>query len=121
MPMRDQPVGVHRVRREGFSPGAGQPVNAYDIYVDGEFSGWVERLRPGKPDSAWRAYLGNLWPRKFLRPGGYLAAVEWMSEAHRAAKATAEPVTVAESGSVEVLSPVVADPFRGDQFADPLA
>lgn len=116
MPMRDQPVGVHRVRRDD-----SRPALAYDIYVDGEKAGWVERLRPGKPDGAWRAYLGNQWPRRFPRPAGYLDAVEWMAVQHRAAKATAEPVTVAESGSVEVLPPVVADPFRGDQFADPLA
>jgi hypothetical protein len=116
MPMREQPLGVHRVRR-----GDTHPALAYDIRVDGEYAGWVERMNPGRPGSAWRAYQGDLWPRVFPRPGGYLAAVEWLVAQYRAARATAEPVTVAESGSVTVLPAVVADPFRGEPFADPLA
>lgn len=116
MPMREQPLSVRRVRRDD-----ARPANAYDIHVDGEYAGWVERVHPGRQGSSWRAYRADTWPRVFARPGGFLAAVEWLEAEHRAAKATAEPVTVAERGSVKVLSPAVADPFRGDPFADPLA
>jgi hypothetical protein len=116
MPMREQPVGVRRRRR-----GDSVPALAYSILVDGEYAGWVERLHPGKPGSAWRAYRDGVWPRTFARGAGYLEAVEYLTAAHRAAKLTAEPVTAAEGASVRVLSPVTADPFRGDPFADPLA
>jgi hypothetical protein len=116
MPMREQPLGVRRVRRDDC-----RPANAYDIHVDGQYAGWVERVHHGKQGSSWRAYRADTWPRVFARPGGYLAAVEWLTEAHRAARATAEPVRATEGASVQVLSPAVADPFRGDPFADPLA
>jgi len=117
MPMQEQPDGVYRARR-----GDDRPAKAYDIYLDGVHIGWMERLHPARKGSAWRAYPdGQAWPRKFDRPGGFLAGVTWMVDEHRAARATAEPVTAAEGASVQVLSPVVADPFRGDQFADPLA
>ena len=117
MPMREQPVGVHRTPR-----GYGKPALAYDILVDGQYAGWVERLNPGKPDSNWRAYpVGGAWPRKFSRPGGYLASIDWLLGLHHAAKATTDPVTAAEGAGVRVLSPAVADPFRGDPFADPLS
>ena len=111
MPMRSQPAGVRRVPR-----GDDRPPQAYDIEVDGEPAGWVERLPDG-----WRSYPNGSWPVKFPGRGAYLAAVEQMAEEHRAAKRTAEPVTAAEGSSVEVLAPVVADPFKGDSFADPLA
>jgi hypothetical protein len=117
MAMQEQPVGVYHTARGDERPPAG-----YDIYVDGEYAGWVERLHKHRKGSAWRAYLeGQAWPRKFDRPGGYLAAVEWMAEQRRAAKARSEPVTATETASVRVLSPVVSDPFRAEPFADPLA
>jgi hypothetical protein len=62
-----------------------------------------------------------VWPQKFEGSGAYLAGVAWLAEEHRAAKKTAEPVTVSEGSEVQVLAPVVADPFSGDPFADPLA
>lgn len=119
MPMRDQPEGVNRVRR-----GTERPAKAYDIMVDGEYAGWVERLEQG----VWRAYREGSWPRKFPRPGGFLAAAKWITELHRAARKTTEPVTAAESAEVRQLPRSVADPFGsnpidpfwGDPFADPL-
>lgn len=115
MPMRRQPMGVHR-----FPRGDARPPQAYDIEVDGEHVGWVERL-----DDGWRSYRDGAWPRKFPGRGAYLAAVEQMAEQHRAAKRTAdltsESVAAAEAAFVEKLPPAVADPFRGDRFADPLA
>lgn len=115
--MREQPDGVRRVRR-----GDGDPAPAYDIYVDDGHAGWVERVRPGRVGSSWRAYPdGGPWPKMFGRPAAYLAAVEWLVELHRAAQAKAEQVESVESGSVAVLAPVVADPFGGEPFADPLA
>ena len=36
--------GVRRTRR---GDGSG-PASAYDIYVDGEYAGWLERVQPGK-------------------------------------------------------------------------
>ena len=43
----------------------------------------MERLHPGKPGSAWRAYPeGGSWPRKFSYPGGYLAAIDWLIAEH---------------------------------------
>lgn len=111
MPMRSQPDGVRRVPR-----GDVRPPQAYDIEVDGEHAGWVERLPDG-----WRAYRPGGWPVKFPGRGAYLAAVEQMAEQHRAAKRTAESVTAAEAALVEKLPPAVADPFRGEAFADPLA
>jgi hypothetical protein len=112
MPMRSQPDGVRRVPRDGT-----RPPREYAIFVDGEPAGHVERLAEG----GWRGYRDGEWPRKFPGRGAYLAAVEWMAEAHRAARKTTEPVTVAEASAVRVLDPAVADPFRGDPFADPLA
>lgn len=113
MPMRKQPAGVHRVPR-----GDARPPQAYDIFVDGEHAGWVERLEDG-----WRSYTGQ-WPVKFPGRGAYLAAVDAMAAAHRAEKAaqakTSDPARAAEASSVEVLSRVAADPFRDDPFADPL-
>lgn len=115
--MREQPDGVRRVRR-----GDGDPAPAYDIYVDGDHAGWLERVRPGRIGSAWRAYPDSgPWPKTFSRPAAYLKAVDWMVEQHRAAKATAEQAEAAEAGSVSVLTPVVVDPFGGEAFADPLA
>ena len=112
MPMRSQPDGVHRVRR-----GEDRPPREYDVFVDGDQAGWVERCEGG----AWRAYRHGQWPQKFDGPAGaYLAAAQWLAGVHRAAKATDEPVTVSEGSAVRVLDPVVADPFRGDPFADPL-
>lgn len=114
MPMRDQPAGVHRVRRDS-------PDRSYDIFVDGECAGWVEIL----PKYRCRAYPeGGVW-RTFERPASYLQAVEWMADGHRAAKKTREltdePVTAAEGSSVQKLPPRLADPFRGEEWADPLA
>jgi hypothetical protein len=112
MPMRSQPDGVHRKPR-----GTERPPREYDIYVDGEYAGVMERL----PSGEWRARRDGTWPKKFGRRDGYLTGVEWLAEVHRAAKRTAEPVTVSEGSEIEVLSPVVADPFRGEAWADPLA
>jgi hypothetical protein len=114
MPMRNQPDGVRRTRR-----GTDTPPREYDIIVDGERAdGFMERLR--NPAGAWRAYYKGDW-RKFERPGAFLQGAEWIAGLHRAAKATTELVTVAEGAAVQVLAPAVADPFRGDPFADPLA
>ncbi len=114
MPMRNQPDGVHRVPR-----GAERPPREYDIIVDGERAdGFMERLR--NPSAAWRAYYRGDW-RKFETPGAFLKGAEWIAVQHRAAKATTEPVTAAEGSAVQVLAGAVADPFRGDPFADPLA
>ena len=112
MPMRNQPDGVHRVPR-----GDARPPDSYHISVDGDYAGWMERLDRG----AWRAYRAGLWPKAFKAPGAYLAGVEWLAGLHRAAAATSELVKAAEDAQVQELSPAVADPFRGDQFADPLA
>jgi WhiB family transcriptional regulator, redox-sensing transcriptional regulator len=116
MPMQRQPDGVHRARR-----GTDRPPREYDIIVDGEIAGHVERLDPARPASPWRVYRDGEWPRKFEGSGAYLEAVRWLAAVHRAAKQTAEPVTAAEGASVQVLAPVVSDPFSGDPFADPLA
>lgn len=116
MPMREQPDGVHRKAR-----GDDRPASAYDVYVDGQYAGWAERLRPHKQDSEWRFYRAGEWPRTFGRPGGYLAGVGWLAGVHRAARSRDEPVTATEDAGVRVLSPVVSDPFRGEPFADPLA
>ncbi len=116
MPMRRQPDGVHRVRRD-----EDKPPREYDIFVDDERAGHVERCENSGMNSAWRAYRDGEWPQKFEHSGAYLAAVQWLADVHRAAKLTDEPVTAAEAAGVQVLSPVAADPFRGDPFADPLA
>jgi hypothetical protein len=119
MGMQEQPDGVHRRRRGGDD---GKQPLAYDILLGGQYIGWVERLNPGKPGSNWRAYpVSGAWPRKFSRPGGYLASIDWLLGLHRSAKLTTEPVTAAEGGRVRVLSPIAADPFRGEPFADPLS
>ena len=117
MPMRSQPDGVRRTRR-----GDDKPPREYDIFVDGDLAGHVERLEKSGMNYSWRVYRDGEWPRKFGPGGGaYLAAVRWLADMHRAAKATNEPVSAAEGAGVQVLSPVAADPFRGDPFADPLA
>jgi hypothetical protein len=113
MPMRNQPDGVHRARR-----GTETPPREYDIFVDGEPAGIMERL---KHQGSWRARRDGEWPRKFDGNGAYLDGVRWLAGVHRAAKQTDEPVVIAEGSEIEVLSPLVADPFRGDSFADPLA
>jgi hypothetical protein len=112
MPMRNQPDGVHRVAR-----GDERPPREYEIFVDGEPAGVMERL----PGGAWRGRRDGTWPQKFPPRGAYLAGVEWIAGLHRAAKQTDEPVTASERSSVEEASPVLADPFRDDSFADPLA
>lgn len=118
MPMRDQPKGVHRRRR-----GTDKPPREYDIYVDDEPAGVAERLAN---QGVWRMRpAGPTWPKKFTGNGAYLEGVAWLADLHRAAKKSAEltrePVVIAEGAQVQVLSPVVADPFKGDPFADPLA
>lgn len=116
MPMRSQPDGVRRTRR-----GDDRPPREYDIFVDGDLAGYVERLESSGRDHAWRAYREGEWPQKFGRHGAYLAAVQWLADVHRAAKAVSEQATAAEGAGVQVLTPVAADPFRLDPFADPLA
>lgn len=114
MPMRDQPEGVHRVRR-----GTERPAREYDIVVDGDQAGVMERL----PHGEWRARRDGHWPQKFGRPGAYLAGVGWITDLHRKAKAAAvaapepEPDSRPPSGMSRA-DP--ADPFWGDPFADPL-
>lgn len=118
MPMRRQPPGVRRVPR-----GAERPPLEYDVLVDGEPAGIAERL----PYGEWQFRRDGIWPRKFGPRGGFLAGAAWLADVHRAARSTAEPVSAAEAAEVRKsaspvpLSPVTADPFRGDQFADPLA
>ena len=70
MAMRSQPEGVRRTRR-----GTDTPPREYDVFVDEELAGHVERLPGTKAGSAWRVYRDGEWPRKFERGGGYLAAV----------------------------------------------
>jgi len=114
--MRKQPDGVRRIRR-----GEGRPPREYDIFVDAERAGHVERCEGSGPAYAWRAYRDGEWPQKFEHSGAYLAAVQWLADAHRAAKATSEQAVAAEASGIRVLSPVAADPFRGNLWADPLA
>jgi hypothetical protein len=114
MPMRNHPDGVRRARR-----GTDTPPREYDIIVDGERAdGFMERLR--NPSCAWRAYYKGDWQR-FVPPGAFLQCAEWIASRHRAAKQVNEPVTVAEGSEVRALAAAVADPFKGDLFADPLA
>jgi hypothetical protein len=112
MPMRDQPEGVRRLRR-----GSDKPPREYGIEVDGELAGRMERL----PKGEWRAYRDGEWPRKFGGAAAFLAGAGWIAAVHRAARSTSEPVTVTERAEVQEVPPAVADPFRGDPFADPLA
>lgn len=113
MPMRNQPPGVHRARR-----GTERPPREYDIIVDGEPAAIAERL---KSQGEWRFRRDGVWPATFKGPDAFLRGMDWTAELHRAAKRTAEPATATEDAAVSVLSPVVADPFRDDSFADPLA
>ena len=117
MPMRDQPEGVHRKPR-----GEQRPPREYDITVDGEPAGIMERVKSQK---TWKARRDGAWPQTFTGRAAYLDGVAWLAERHRAERKTAElttePVTAAETAEVEKLPAYLADPFRGDVFADPLA
>lgn len=117
MPMRDQPEGVHRKRR-----GTERPPREYAIYVDGEFAGVAEVVKRQKE---WRLRRDGSWPRKFTGRSAYLDGVSWLAAEHRAAKRvkelTSDPVAASEDAGVRKLTGVVADPFAGDPFSDPLA
>lgn len=117
MPMRDQPEGVHRKPR-----GEQRPPREYDIFVDGEHAGIAEAVKRQKE---WRFRRDGVWPRSFKGRSAYLDGVTWLAAEHRAQRRTqeltSEPVTAAEQGSVRPLTGVLADPFRGESWADPLA
>lgn len=111
--MTDQVPGVRRVRR-----GDERPPREYDLHVDGERAGWAERLRHGQ----WRFYYSadGDW-RTFGRPGAFAQGEQWLADLHRSAQARNTQVTAVADAEVRVLDPVVANPFAGDLFADPLA
>lgn len=111
--MRDLAPGVNRKRR-----GDERPPREYDLIVDGERAGWAERLKHGQ----WRFYYSadGDW-RTFGRPGAFAAGSQWLADLHRSARDRNTQVTAVADAEVHVLDPIVANPFGGDPFADPLA